>query len=141
MAYIESSSNKQPSLFSAIAIGVGCIIGSGWLFASYKASKFAGPIAMGSWVIGALLALLIALLLAEIATYYSKETGLFARLLTLTHNGDYGFIISSSNWFATIITIPAEAEASVQYLAMAFPKLSEDVFNNNHFTHLGITYA
>jgi amino acid transporter len=139
MAYIESSSNKQPSLFSAIAIGVGCIIGSGWLFASYKASKFAGPIAMGSWVIGALLALLIALLLAEIATYYSKETGLFARLLTLTHNGDYGFIISSSNWFATIITIPAEAEASVQYLAMAFPKLSEDVFNNNHFTHLGIT--
>ncbi|RTL10577.1 MAG: APC family permease [Neisseriaceae bacterium] len=139
MAYIESSSNKQPSLFSAIAIGVGCIIGSGWLFASYKASKFAGPVAMGSWVVGALLALLIALLLAEIATYYSKETGLFARLLTLTHNGDYGFIISSSNWFATIITIPAEAEASVQYLAMAFPKLSEDVFNNNHFTHLGIT--
>ncbi|MBX9598236.1 MAG: APC family permease [Burkholderiales bacterium] len=138
MAFIESSSNKQPSLFSAIAIGVGCIIGSGWLFASYKASKFAGPIAMGSWVIGAILALLIALLLAEIATYYSKETGLFARLLTLTHNGDYGFIISSSNWFATIITIPAEAEASVQYLAMAFPKLSEDVFNNNHFTHLGI---
>jgi len=138
MAYIESS-RKQPSLFSAIAIGVGCIVGSGWLFASYKAAKFAGPVAIGSWLIGALLALLIALLLAEIATFYSKETGLFARLLTLTHNSDYGFIISSSNWFATIITIPAEAEASIQYLAEAFPNISNDIFNNNHFTGLGIT--
>jgi len=61
MAYIKSSGDKQPNLFSAIAIGVGCIIGSGWLFASYKAAKFAGPIAIGSWVIGAVLALMIAL--------------------------------------------------------------------------------
>ena len=137
MAYIESS-GKQPSLFSAIAIGVGCIVGSGWLFASYKAAKFAGPVAIGSWIIGAALALLIALLLAEIATLYTKETGLFARLLTLTHNSDYGFIISSSNWFATIITIPAEAEASIQYLAQAFPNISNEVFNNNHFTMFGI---
>lgn len=137
MAYIESS-GKQPSLFSAIAIGVGCIVGSGWLFASYKASKFAGPVAIGSWIIGATLALLIALLLAEITTFYTKETGLFARLLTLTHNSDYGFIISSSNWFATIITIPAEAEASIQYLAQAFPHISGDIFKDNHFTPLGI---
>ena len=78
MAYIETG--KKASLFSAIAIGVGCIIGSGWLFASYKAAKFAGPIAILSWVIGAFIALLIALLLAEIATMFHKETGLFARL-------------------------------------------------------------
>lgn len=145
MAYIEShGAKKQPSLFSAIAIGIGCIIGSGWLFASYKAAKFAGPVAIGSWIIGAILALIIALLLAEIATFYSKETGLFARLLTLTHNGDYGFIISSSNWFATIITIPAEAEASVQYLGGAFPNLKSLIFNVNpttadmHFSAIGL---
>lgn len=138
MAYIESSNNKTPSLFSAIAIGVGCIVGSGWLFASYKASKFAGPIAMGSWVVGAALALIIALLLAEIATYYSQETGLFARLLTLTHNPDYGFIVSSSNLFATIITIPAEAEASIQFISQAFPNIHDHIFRNDHFTALGI---
>ena len=136
MAYIETG--KKASLFSAIAIGVGCIIGSGWLFASYKAAKFAGPIAILSWVIGAFIALLIALLLAEIATMFHKETGLFARLLTITHNRDYGFIVSSSNWFATIVTIPAEAEASMQYLARAFPNLSDDIFRNDHFTALGI---
>lgn len=137
MAYIESS-GKKPNLFSAITIGVGSIIGSGWLFASYKASKVAGPAAVWSWVIGAMIALAVALLLAEIATYYSKETGLFARILSLTHNQDMGFIVSSSNWFCTIIIIPAEAEASVQYLAEAYPPISTDIFANNHFTALGI---
>jgi amino acid transporter len=136
MAYIES--NKKINLFSAIAIGVACIVGSGWLFASYKAAKFAGPISILSWVIGAIIALLVALLLAEISTIFHKETGLFARLLTITHNRDYGFIVSSSNWFATIVTIPAEAEASMQYLARAFPSVSDDLFRNDHFTSLGI---
>lgn len=138
MAYIESSSGKKPSLFSAITIGVGSIIGSGWLFASYKASKVAGPVAIGSWVIGAMLAMAVALLLAEVATYYSKETGLFARLLTLTHNSDMGFIISSSNWFCTLVIIPAEAEASIQYLAEAYPPVSGMIFASGHFTHIGV---
>lgn len=141
MAYIESSAGKKPNLFSAITIGVGSIIGSGWLFASYKASKVAGPAAIWSWVIGAVIALAVALLLAEIATYYSKETGLFARLLSLTHNHDMGFIISSSNWFCTIIIIPAEAEASIQYLAEAYPPFSTHIFANNHFTALGLVFV
>ncbi|BCD92539.1 hypothetical protein fh0823_26780 [Francisella halioticida] len=34
--------NSGPGLFSAIAIGVGCIIGSGWLFAAYYASRQVG---------------------------------------------------------------------------------------------------
>lgn len=141
MAYVENSSGKKPSLFSAITIGVGSIIGSGWLFASYKASKVAGTLALGSWVIGAFIALLVALLLAEVATYFSKETGLFARLLSLTHNHDMGFIISSSNWFCTIIIIPAEAEATIQYLSQAYPAFSNYVFMDNHFTALGLFFV
>lgn len=135
------SVSKKPSLFSAMAIGVGCIIGSGWLFASYKASHYAGPIAVFSWIIGAFLALLIALLLAEIATIYYNQTGLFARLLSLTHNSDYGFIVSSSNWFATIITIPSEAEASLQYLANTFDPSGSSIFINGEFTRQGILYV
>lgn len=138
MAHIGNIGNKQPSLFSAIAIGVGSIIGSGWLFASYKAAKFAGPASVLSWVIGAAFAFLLALLLAEIASMYTKETGLFARLLTLSHNRDYGFIISSTNWFTAIIIIPAEAEASMQYLSTAFPSMNGLLFSNSHFTYQGI---
>lgn len=112
--------NKQPNLFSAIAIGVGSIIGSGWLFASYYAAKYAGPISILSWIIGATLSLMLALLLAEVATMY-QETGLFSRLLTITHNRDYGFIVASSNWFSMVSSIPSEAMATVQYLLLLSP--------------------
>lgn len=130
--------DKRPNLFSAIAIGIASIVGSGWLFASYKAAKFAGPISILSWVIGAALSLLIALLLAEIATIFHKETGLFSRLITITHNRDYGFIVSASNWLSMVVSIPGEAEASLQYLAMAFPSISNLIFANDHFTPVGI---
>lgn len=118
MAYIEGS-KKAPSLFSAIAIGVGSIIGSGWLFASYFAAKFVGPASIISWVIGAVIALLLALLLAEVATMY-QETGLFSRLISITHNKDYGFIIAISNWFAMVAIIPSEAVATINYLGNAY---------------------
>ncbi len=134
---IEVTNLKQPSLFSAIAIGVGSIIGSGWLFASYYAAKFAGPISILSWVIGALLSLALALLLAEVATMY-QETGLFSRLLTITHNRDYGFIVASSNWFSMVSSIPSEAIATVQYLGTAFPTLDKMMFVNGSLTLPGI---
>jgi len=129
--------NKQPNLFSAIAIGVGSIIGSGWLFASYYAAKYAGPISIFSWIIGAVLSLALALLLAEVATMY-QETGLFSRLLTITHNRDYGFIVASSNWFSMVSSIPSEAMATVQYLATAFPAVDKIMFVKGDLTFTGI---
>lgn len=139
MAFGNSGSlHREPSLFSAIAIGVSCIIGSGWLFACYKTAQLAGPVAILSWVIGAALALIIALLLSEIASIYHKERGLFSRLLTITHNRDYGFVISIANWLISLMIIPAEAEASIQYLATVFPEFSHIVFLAGHFTAPGI---
>ena len=73
MAYIESSSNKQPSLFSAIVISVGCIIGSGWFLPVIKSIQVCWSSCyglMGRWCT---IILLIALLLAEIATYYQRK--------------------------------------------------------------------
>lgn len=128
MAYIEGS-GKTPSLFSAIAIGVGSIVGSGWLFASYFAAKFVGPASIISWVVGAAIALLLALLLAEIATMY-QETGLFSRLLSITHNRDYGFIIAISNWFAMVAIIPSEAVATINYLGNAYKPVEDIMYNS-----------
>ena len=85
---------KKLSLFSATAIGISAIVGSGWLFASHLAAQVAGPLSLFSWFIGAALALVIALLLAEIASIY-QETGLLSRLFSLTHNRDYGFLIAA----------------------------------------------
>ncbi|MEN9390771.1 MAG: hypothetical protein RL017_68, partial [Pseudomonadota bacterium] len=132
---------KKPSLFSAIALGVGSIIGSGWLFASYNAAKFAGPIAILAWIFGAIIALLIALLLAEVATMFHKEKSLFSRLLAISHNRDYGFIIAISNWCSMVVAIPAEAEATMQYLAEVIPDFHNKIFINNEFSAIGLVFV
>ncbi|MCF6776941.1 APC family permease [Thiotrichales bacterium 19X7-9] len=120
---ISSDKVKAPALFSAIAIGVGCIIGSGWLFASYNAAREVGSMAFLSWIIGAFVALTLALLLAEMATMY-KERAFFARILTISHkNSDYGFVVAISNLMGLILVIPSEAAATVQYLSGVYPSL------------------
>ncbi|MCF6777039.1 APC family permease [Thiotrichales bacterium 19X7-9] len=120
---INTDNVKSPALLSAIAIGVGCIIGSGWLFASYNAAKSVGSMSFLSWIIGAVLALILALLLAETATMF-KERAFFARILTLSHkNTDYGFVVAISNLMGLILVIPSEASATIQYLSGVYPSL------------------
>jgi amino acid transporter len=127
---------KKLSLFSATAIGISAIVGSGWLFAGHLAAKEAGPLSIFSWFIGAGLALIIALLLAEIASIY-QETGLLSRLFSLTHNHDYGFLIAAANWFVTIFLIPSEAAATIQYLAKSVPSITNYIFFQDQLTIYG----
>lgn len=129
--------NSGPGLFSAIAIGVGCIIGSGWLFAAYYASKQAGSASLISWLIGAGMVLILSLLLGEIASF-KPVRGLFGRLLTISHNPDMGFVVAISNWVGLLLTIPSEAQATIQYLSTAYPKLEPYIFINHDLTYVGI---
>lgn len=124
------------NLCTLVFIGVGSIIGSGWLFAAYYASKEAGPASIISWIIGAILTLLMALLLAEIASMY-PITGLFGRLMVSSHNKDIGFVLAASNLISIIILIPMEAVATVQYISTIFPHLTDYIFQSSEFTLVG----
>ena len=127
----------KPGLFTAVGIGVGCMIGSGWLFAAYFAAQYIGPASYVSWLIGAGLALILAMLLAEMASMF-KEKALFARLLTISHdNMDFGFVVAISSWLGMVIVIPAEAAATIQYLSSAYPSFTAYVFKNQQHTLLG----
>lgn len=128
--------NFFKNLCTLVFIGVGAIIGSGWLFAPYYASKVAGPASVVSWIIGAFLTLLMALLLAEMASLY-PITGLFGRLMVVSHNKDIGFVLAASNLISIVILIPLEAAATVQYLSTVFPSLTDYVFQNSEFTRIG----
>ena len=131
-------SSRKPSLFSGIAIGVGCMVGSGSLFAAYYASKYAGPISILSWILGAVLSLCIAMLLAEIATMY-KDRGLFSRLLGISHkNKDYGFVIAIANWTGLLIAIPSEAMATMQYVSTINASWQQYIFVNGQMTGMGL---
>lgn len=75
-------------LIGLTAIGVGTMIGSGWLFSSYYAAKIAGPSAYLAWLITAFIILILGLSLAEISFNYPKR-GLMARLLVISHNKEF----------------------------------------------------
>ncbi len=128
---------KKPGLFSAVSIGVGSMIGSGWLFSAYYAARYIGPASFFSWAIGAVLALVLALLLAEIAGIF-QDKALFTRLITISHkNADFGFVVAISGWLSLVLVIPTEASATVQYLSTSIPSLTSHLMAYQHHTPLG----
>ena len=102
--------------FALMLIGLGSIIGSGWLFGAWRAAKLAGPDAIWAWVIGAAIVTAIALAYAELGAMF-PESGGMVRYSQYSHGSLVGFIGAWSNWIAVVSVIPVEAEASVQYMA------------------------
>ncbi|WP_299004277.1 APC family permease [uncultured Shewanella sp.] len=131
------SNIRQPGLISTIFLSVGTMIGSGWLFAAYYSSKIAGSASILSWIIGAILVLIMALLLAEIAIKYPVNA-LFTRLISLSHNPHFGFVTGISNWLLGLIAVPSEAMASTQYIATIDPTWTPYLFHNKQLTLLGL---
>lgn len=128
---------KGPGLWTAIGIGVGTMIGSGWLFSAYYAAQYIGPASLLSWVLGAVISLVLALLLAEIAGMF-KSQALFSRLITISHeNADFGFVIAISGWLCLVLVTPTEASATIQYLSTLFPSFTKYFFINQQHTILG----
>ena len=128
---------RKPGLISVIFLSVGTMIGSGWLFAAYYAAQEAGGASLLSWIIGACLVVLMALLLSEIAIRYPIN-GLFTRLTTLSHNEHFGFVAAISNWLLGLIIIPSEAIASTQYLSTLYAPAAPYLINNGNITNLGL---
>jgi len=107
---------REIGLFSLTMIGVSSIIGSGWLFAAYHASKIAGPAAILSWCIGAAAVFVIGLCAAEVGRALPLSGGL-TRYLEYTHDPFCGFMASWSNLIGAVPIIAIEALATVQYLS------------------------
>jgi len=90
------------------------MIGSGWLFGSYHAAKIAGPYAIWSWVVGAVIIMLIALCFAELGALFPRS-GALVHMSHASHGEGLGRILS---WmlFLAYVPVPAvEAEAVVTY--------------------------
>ena len=102
--------------FALMLIGLGSIIGSGWLFGAWRAAGLAGPDAIWAWVIGAAIITAVALTYAELGAMF-PESGGMVRYSHYSHGSLVGFIGAWSNWIAVVSVIPVEAEASVQYMA------------------------
>ncbi len=96
-------------------LGLGSLIGSGWLFGSWEATKVAGPAAIISWFVGAVIIGVIAYNYIELGTML-PESGGMSKYAQYTHGSLLGFIASWANWISLITLIPIEAVAAVQYM-------------------------
>ncbi len=81
------------------------IIGSGWLFGAFHASKIAGPLAIWSWVAGGVIILLIALCFAELAPMFPRS-GALVHMSYASHGEGLGRIWG---WmlFLAYVAVPA----------------------------------
>lgn len=104
------------SLFSVVMLALSSIIGSGWLFGAWEASKVSGPAAIISWVIGAIVIGIIAYVYIELGTMF-PESGGMSKYAGYTHGPLLGFIASWANWVSLVTLLPIEAVAAVQYMS------------------------
>lgn len=100
--------------------GVGSIIGSGWLFGALNASTIAGPSAVFSWLIGAVLIMLIGLCYAELGTMFPLSGGVI-RFPHLSFGSFASFTMGWVNWIAAAAVAPIEVEGALQYATKYFP--------------------
>ena len=103
-------------LFSAVMLALGSLIGSGWLFGAGEAARVAGPAAIISWILGAVIIMVIAFNYIELGAMF-PESGGMSRYAQYSHGPLLGFIAAWANWISLITLIPIEAVASVQYMS------------------------
>lgn len=107
--------NKM-SLFSLVMLGLSSIIGSGWLFGAWEATTVAGPAAIISWIVGAIVIGAIAFNYVELGTMF-PESGGMSHYAQYSHGSLLGFIAAWANWVSLVTIIPIEAVAAVQYMS------------------------
>src|ERR1700723_331177 len=112
----ESAIRREVGAIALMFTGLGSIIGSGWLFGAWRAAQLAGPGAIYSWIIGAVIILFVAFTYAELGAMF-PESGGAVRYGHYSHGSLVGFVAGWAAWIAIVSVIPVEAEASVQYMS------------------------
>ncbi|WP_395947276.1 APC family permease [Caedibacter taeniospiralis] len=103
-------------LFSAIAIPITSMVGSGWLFSAQLNAQLAGNYAFIAWILAAFIAIIVGLCFARLCALF-PERGLNAKCVSLSHGKDFGMVFAFAIWFGLLAMIPTEAQATVQYLS------------------------
>ncbi|MCG6208561.1 APC family permease [Staphylococcus warneri] len=110
------SNNSKINLPQLVLLGLGSLIGSGWLFGAWEASSIAGPAAIISWIIGFVVIGTIAYNYIEIGTMFPQSGGM-SNYAQYTHGSLLGFIAAWANWVSLVTIIPIEAVSAVQYMS------------------------
>jgi amino acid transporter len=106
---------RDVGLLALFMVSLGSVIGSGWLLGTLNASIVAGPAAIISWIIGAILLIGIALVYAELGAAYPVSGG--TARFTWIHAGTLGgFFCGTYSYLQAVAIAPIEVEAMLGYL-------------------------
>ncbi|GMA49569.1 aspartate-proton symporter [Alicyclobacillus contaminans] len=131
----QGSFKKQLSLMDLTFLGIGSIVGSGWLFASAKVANTAGPAAWISWLIGAIAVILLGFVYAELGGSIPRAGGT-VRYPVYSHGPLIGYLMGFASLIAFSSVAGIEVEAARQYLSGWWPGLTADP-TSGHPTVLG----
>lgn len=106
-----------------VMMSIGSAIGTGLFLGSGFAIKLAGPGVAISFILGAIIAYIVGLALAEM-TKYVPSTGAFGNHAELFIGKYMGFIVRYMYWFAEVFAIGADLVAASIYMSYWFPSVN-----------------
>lgn len=110
------------SLSDAALFGVGGAVGSGILFAAALGTSYAGPGVMLSWIIAAIIIVIVTIPYAEFSAMASRA-GISARIAYYSFGKLGGFLSGWGLFLWAVVIPPIEAVAVSTYAAFYFPSL------------------
>lgn len=106
--------SRSIGLLGLTFVGIGGMLGSGWLFGPLFAAQSAGPAATVAWLVGGLMMLLTAVCFAETAAMFPVAGGL-ARQPAFSHGHTAGTVIGWAAWIGYVTQAPIETQAMLEY--------------------------
>lgn len=116
---------REMGLIGATWAAETSIIGSGWLFASWKAAYSTGTASILAWIIAGIALIVLALVHAELGAMYPVAGGT-ARFPHFAFGSVAGTSFGFFSWVQAVTVAPIECFAVMQYLAYAW----HGVFND-----------
>jgi len=116
---------RSISVIGLLFTSLSCMIGSGWLFGAYYASRIAGPAAIISWGLAGFIIMFIAISFAELSSSLPVAGGI-SRFAQFSHGTLVSFCMSWLAWLSCVSVAPTEVQAILQYSTPYFPWLTEN---------------
>ncbi len=101
-------------------VSLGSIIGSGWLLGALTAASYAGGASIISWVLAAVMLMVLALIHADLGAAYPVAGGT-ARYPHYAFGGFAGFTAGWVTYLQAVAIAPLEVEASLGYVSSLKP--------------------
>ena len=136
---MSATKNKLTTL-QLMLMSTGGMIGAGWLFSPFYGFQTAGVGVLLSWVIIAVLTLIIGIAFAEVVTLIPIVGGL-SRFIGITHNRTVSFVFLVLGWLSYVVYLPLEAQSAIQYLSFWYKDLVVQNDSGTTLSHIGLAVA